>query len=116
MDELQALAEEQRNAGMLLDDGAPIKLNVELRTTASKAEAPGETKVAAFAQDDEEEGYKKRKAPLVKLDFSATEGEKAKELLEKIKSNLSSEKDVLFKTRVRWDGISDVRPPFFSLI
>ncbi|KLO06972.1 hypothetical protein SCHPADRAFT_909891 [Schizopora paradoxa] len=107
MDELQALAEEQRNAGMLLDDGAPIKLNMNLAPAAPKTEATAETKVAAFAQDDEEEGYKKRKVPLVKLDFSATEGEKAKELLEKIKNNLSSEKDVLFKTKVRWDGISD---------
>lgn len=109
MDELQALAEEQRNAGMLLDDGAPIKLNVMLQNSAPKTEAAAESKVAAFAQDDEEEGYKKRKVPLVKLDFSATEGEKAKELLEKIKTNLSTEKDVLFKSKVRWDGISDVR-------
>ena len=30
MDDMQALAEEQRKAGMLLDDGAPLKLNVAL--------------------------------------------------------------------------------------
>ena len=30
MDEMQALAEEQRKAGLLLDDGAPVRLNVAL--------------------------------------------------------------------------------------
>src|SRR6202030_1279711 len=35
MDEMQALADEQRKAGLLLEDGAPVKLNVSL------APAPG---------------------------------------------------------------------------
>ena len=115
MEDLQALADEQRKAGMLLDDGAPVRLNVSLQAavTASGQEAP--TKAAASAvfasQEEEEEELKKRKAPLVKLDFSAVDGEKAKEQLEKIRQSVAKEeKDVLFKSKVRWDGITDVSP------
>ncbi|KAH8104938.1 hypothetical protein DFH11DRAFT_1646152 [Phellopilus nigrolimitatus] len=108
MDEMQALADEQRKAGMLLDDGAPVKLNVSLQTAAAqKAEPSTETKAAVFTHDEEDEGFKKRKAPLVKLDFSVAEGEKAKERLEKIRENVAKDKDVLFKAKVRWDGVSD---------
>jgi len=39
MDEMQALAEEQRKAGLLLDDGAPVKLNVSLPVPAKAKEA-----------------------------------------------------------------------------
>ncbi|KAL5501860.1 hypothetical protein ACEPAH_9121 [Sanghuangporus vaninii] len=111
MDEMQALQDEQRKAGMLLDDGAPVKLNVSLQpTNAQKAEAaeskPGAA--AAFAaQEEEEEEFKKRKVPLVKLDFSVAEGEKAKERLEKIRVNVPRDKETLFKSKVRWDGITD---------
>lgn len=109
MDEMQALAEEQRKAGMLLDDGAPVKLNVSLQAAAQKQE-PTETKATAvFVQDEEEEGFKKRRVPLVKLDFSVAEGEKAKERLEKIRDNVPSDKESLFKAKVRWDGITDVK-------
>lgn len=113
MDELQALAEEQRKAGMLLDDGAPVKLNVSLQHAAQKAEKGegAETKVAAFAQDEEEEGFKKRKVPLVKLDFSVAEGDKARERLEKIRESVPKEKDALFKAKVRWDALTDVSFP-----
>ncbi|KAI5123087.1 hypothetical protein M0805_001443 [Coniferiporia weirii] len=110
MDEMQALADEQRKAGMLLDDGAPVKLNVLLQAAAPpKAELTAEAKsaAAAFAQDEEEEGFKKRKVPLVKLDFSVAEGEKAKERLEKIRGSVPTDKDVLFKSKVRWDGLTD---------
>lgn len=106
MDELQALAEEQRKAGMLLDDGAPVRLNVSMNAT-TKPEA-SETKAIVFAHDEEEEGFKKRKVPLVKLDFSAAEGEKAKERLEKIKESVPHDKEVLFKAKIRWDGVTEV--------
>lgn len=113
MDEMQALAEEQRKAGMLLDEGVPVKLNVSLQPShAQKTEQPSESKVgaaAAFAaQEEEEEGYKKRKVPLVKLDFSLAEGEKAKERLLKIRENVPRDKEALFKAKVRWDGLTDV--------
>ena len=107
MDELQALAEEQRKAGMLLDDGAPVKLNVSMNAIAAKPET-SETKAIVFAQEEEEEGFKKRKVPLVKLDFGVAEGEKAKERLEKIRESVPHDKDALFKAKVRWDGVTDV--------
>lgn len=111
MEDMQALAEEQRKAGMLLDDGAPVKLNVSLNPAPSKTEpAPKEAKTAVFGQEEEEEegGGKKRKAPLVKLDFGAAEGEKAKERLEMIKQSVPQDKEALFKAKVRWDGLNDV--------
>lgn len=108
MDEMQALVEEQRKAGLLLDDGAPVKLNVSIvpvpKDTSSKE------KTTVFGQEDEEDdGIKKRKAPLVKLDFSVAEtGEQTKERLERIKLSVPSDKETLFKAKVRWDGLSDV--------
>jgi RNA-binding protein 25 len=109
MDEMQALAEEQRKAGLLLDDGAPVRLNVSLPTT-SKAESAAKEKATVFGQEeDEEEGIKKRKTPLVKLDFSAAEStEKARETLERIKLSVPRDKETLFRAKVRWDGVTDV--------
>ncbi|KAI5988335.1 hypothetical protein EDD15DRAFT_2289090 [Pisolithus albus] len=111
MEDMQALAEEQRKAGMLLDDGAPVKLHVSLNPAPVKSEpSQKEAKAAVFGQEEEEEegGIKKRKAPLVKLDFSAAEGEKAKERLETIKQSVPHDKETLFKAKVRWDGLTDM--------
>ncbi|KIP05200.1 hypothetical protein PHLGIDRAFT_120040 [Phlebiopsis gigantea 11061_1 CR5-6] len=108
MDEMQALQEEQRKAGMLLEDGAPVKLNVTLAPAAPKGEAAAKEKVTVvFGQDDEEdEGIRKRKAPPPQLDL-AESGEKAKERLEKIKTTVPTDKETLFKSKVRWDGVTD---------
>ena len=112
MDEMQALAEEQRKAGLLLDDGAPVRLNVSIAgPTAKEKEPPAKEKSTVFAHDEEEEdGAKKRRAPLVKLDFSAAESrEQVKERLERIRRSVPHDKESLFKAKVRWDGLSDVR-------
>lgn len=113
MDEMQALAEEQRKAGMLLDDGAPVKLNVSLAPGPAAPKTEGADKSAAktvFGQEDEEENVaRRRKVPLVKLDFSAAnDNEKAKERLERIKASVPKDKETLFKAKVRWDGVTDV--------
>lgn len=110
MDEMQALAEEQRKAGLLLDDGAPVKLNVSIAVGSSKEPTAAKDKATVFGQEDEEDdGVKKRKAPLVKLDFSVAEsGEQTKERLERIRTSVPTDKDTLFKAKVRWDGLSDV--------
>ncbi|KAG5645456.1 hypothetical protein DXG03_006001 [Asterophora parasitica] len=109
MDEMQALAEEQRKAGLLLDDGAPVKLNVSIATAPSK-EPAAKDKAAVFGQEEEEEdAAKKRKVPLVKLDFSVAEsGEQTKERLERIRVSVPTDKETLFKAKVRWDGLSDI--------
>ena len=110
MDEMQALHEEQRKAGMLLEDGAAVKLNVSLASAAPKTEIPTKEKASiVFGQEDEEEeGIRKRKVVLPKLDL-AEGGEKAKERLEKIKASVPTDREVLFKAKVRWDGLTDVR-------
>ncbi|KAF8955267.1 hypothetical protein BDZ97DRAFT_1927007 [Flammula alnicola] len=110
MDEMQALAEEQRKAGLLLDDGAPVRLNVSIAgPTAKEKEPPAKEKTTVFAHDEEEEdGIKKRRAPLVKLDFSVAEtGEQTKERLERIRQSVPHDKETLFKSKVRWDGLTD---------
>lgn len=113
MDEMQALAEEQRKAGLLLDDGAPVRLNVSIAGPTTKEGQPtgGKEKAAVFTQDDEEEdGIKKRRVPLVKLDFSVAEsGEQTRERLERIRQSVPHDKETLFKAKVRWDGLTDVR-------
>ncbi|KAG6810114.1 hypothetical protein H0H92_013256 [Tricholoma furcatifolium] len=109
MDEMQALVEEQRKAGLLLDDGAPVKLNVSLTAAQQKEAAPKEKATVFGQEEDEEEATKKRKAPLVKLDFSVAESsEQMKERLERIRQSVPNDKDTLFKSKVRWDGLSDV--------
>jgi RNA-binding protein 25 len=110
MDEMQALADEQRKAGLLLDDGAPVRLNVSMPAPSRAAEPGTKEKATVFGQEeDEEDDIKKRKTPLVKLDFSAAEGgEKAKERLERIRLSVPNDKETLFKAKVRWDGLTDV--------
>lgn len=116
MDEMQALAEEQRKAGMLLDDGAPVKLNVSLAPAApARGEGAGaKEKAMVFGnEEDEEDAIRKRKVPLVKLDFSAAnDGEKAKERLEKLRASVPRDRETLFKAKVRWDGVTDVSAVF----
>jgi RNA-binding protein 25 len=115
MDELQALAEEQRKAGMLLDDGAPVRLNVSLAPSAPKADASSSkdkaTAPAVFgAEEEEEEATRKRKVPLQMLDFSAAnDSEKAKERLEHIRDSVPNEREMLFRAKVRWDAVTEVR-------
>ncbi|PSS34090.1 hypothetical protein PHLCEN_2v1884 [Hermanssonia centrifuga] len=108
MDEMQALQDEQRKAGMLLDDGAPVKLNVSLAPVVPKMENTSKEKAAIgfSTEEEEEEAMKKRKVPLPKLDL-AEGGEKAKERLEKIRASVPSDKETLFKAKVRWDGVTD---------
>jgi RNA-binding protein 25 len=111
MEDMQALQDEQRKAGMLLDDGAPVKLNVSLAPAApakTTEPAAAAAKVVFTADEEEEEAARRRKVPLVKLDFSAAAGgEKALERLEKIKEMVPRDKETLFKAKVRWDGLSD---------
>ena len=119
MDEMQALAEEQRKAGLLLDDGAPVRLNVSIAApTAKEKDMHGKEKATVFAHDDEEEDQiNKRRVPLVKLDFSVAEsGEQTKERLERIRQSVPHDKETLFKAKVRWDGLTDVPPFFYSCV
>lgn len=109
MEEMQSLIEEQRNAGMLLDDGAPLKLSVGPVKPKVEPMEIAKTKVA-LGGDEEEEVTKKRRALPVKLDFSMLNDEqKMKERLQEIRAALPKESAPLFKARVRWDALDDVR-------
>ncbi|TEB39968.1 hypothetical protein FA13DRAFT_1760732 [Coprinellus micaceus] len=110
MDEMQSLAEEQRKAGMLLDDGAPVRLNVSIAapTAGGKDGAEKSKTNAVFVEEEEEDALNKRKAPLVKLDFSVAESsEQIQERLLRIRDSVPHEADPLFKSKVRWDALSD---------
>ncbi|KAJ7096713.1 hypothetical protein B0H15DRAFT_902941 [Mycena belliarum] len=111
MGEMQALAEEQRRAGLLLDDGAPLRLNVSLPLPgkAGVEKKSGAVEGVFGAEEDEEEQARKRKVPLVKLDFSATEAgpEAERARLEGMKADVPKEREALFKAKVRWDGMTD---------
>lgn len=111
MVEMQSLQEEQRKAGMLLDDGAPVKLSMSLNIAPAAGQAvKTEPKKVVLGQEDEEENTKKKKMTLTKLEFSFSETgtEKIKERLATIKGLVPKDKEVLFKAKVRWDGMSDV--------
>ena len=52
MDEMQALAEEQRKAGMLLDDGAPVKLVKAIRYVLLARQTKVERRSASFVRSE----------------------------------------------------------------
>lgn len=124
MEDMRALQEEQRKAGLLLDDGAPVRLNVSLAPAGTKGEAaptvPGSISGAAhppvFGQgdDDEEElNARKRRQNLSKVDFAPTDSsEKVQQRLEKIKASIPRDKETLFKVKVRFDAVNEVRGIF----
>jgi RNA-binding protein 25 len=117
MEEMQSLADEQRKAGLLLDDGAPVRLTVSMPVMSKTEQSSAGSKAVFGQEEDEDEGIKKRKTPLVKLDFSAAEStEKAKETLERIAQSVPHDKETLFKAKVRWDGLTDVSQFCLSLL
>ncbi|KAJ7089706.1 hypothetical protein B0H15DRAFT_838857 [Mycena belliarum] len=111
MGEMQALAEEQRRAGLLLDDGAPVRLSVSMQLTgrAEEKKTSGTVEGVFGAEEDEEDAARKRKVPLVKLDFSAAEAgpEAERARLEGMRGDVPKERESLYKAKVRWDGMTD---------
>ncbi|PVF98479.1 hypothetical protein CPB86DRAFT_797284 [Serendipita vermifera] len=112
MEEMRATQEEQKRAGLLVDDAAPIKLNVlaskPLANTAvssTQGTAP-EPRVVFGPEDEEDVVVKKKRVPLVELDF-IVDGEKAKEKLENLRTQVTRDKDALWKAKIRWEAISD---------
>lgn len=120
MAEMQSLAEEQRKAGLLLDDGAPVKLSIsavghgsgtkdgDARTGSAAVANKPKPPAGVFGIEDEDEGVQKRKAPLVKIDFGGVEAAGRQERLDKLKASVKKDKESLFKMKIRWDAINDV--------
>ena len=79
--------------------------------TRGRVESADDLREMPMFNDDEEDedGAKKRKVPLVKLDFStANSEEKTRERLGRIRESVPHDRETLFKAKVRWDGLSDV--------
>ncbi|QRV78825.1 RNA recognition motif protein [Ceratobasidium sp. AG-Ba] len=112
MDELRALAEEQRKAGLLLDDGAPVQLAIsaikkEEKKEEKPAPKPVAPKVVFGAEDDEDLGARRRRGQLVKLDFEAAEKERIVERLHKVRDSVPKNAEALWKAKVKWDALTD---------
>lgn len=77
--ELRALADEQRKAGLLLDDANPVRLASSAIEKGENEEKPVQKaapKVVFGVEDEEELGLKRRRGRLIKLDFKAVERER----------------------------------------
>ena len=112
MEQIRAAQEEQKKAGLLVDDAAPIRLNVALATKPAQVAAAAQSTPAkprvVFGQEEEDEiVVKKKRMPMVELDLFV-DGEKAKEKLESIRKQVPKEKDALWKAKIRWEAVSDV--------
>lgn len=123
MEDMRALQEEQRKAGLLLDDGAPVRLNVSLAGGGTKSETTPAVSGATsgvtapvlplvFGQGDEEEeelNARRRRQNLSKVDFAPTDStEKVQQRLEKIRASIPKDKETLWKVKVRFDAVNEV--------
>lgn len=110
---MEELAQQQKAAGILTDEVAPVKLSIG--HAPPKPSAVGtERRGVAFDEEEEDEGKKKR--VLVKLDplegLQGLEREaKRRGLLTKIAKGVPKEgdKDAIFGAAVVWSAINEVR-------
>jgi len=108
MEAIRATQEEQKKAGLLVDDTAPLKISVQVAPSkASEKKAEDGPKVVFGQEEDDDTVVKKRRGPLIELDF-AMDKEQAAEKLENIRTLVTKDKDTLWKAKVRWEAISDV--------
>ena len=107
METIRATQEEQKKAGLLVDDTAPLKISVQVATSKPEKKVEDAPKVVFGQEEDDETVIKKRRVPLIELDF-AMDKEKAAEKLESIRTQVTKDKDTLWKAKVRWEAISDV--------
>lgn len=113
MEEIRATQEEQKRAGLLVNDAAPVVVKLHGAKLIPVGGAHGaagpttDTRVDFGQEEEEEMTVKKKRAPLVELDF-IVDGEKAQEKLEMLRKQVTKDKDVLWKAKIRWEAISDV--------
>ena len=108
MEAIRATQEEQKKAGLLVDDTAPLKISVQVAMSKPNEKKVEDTPKVVFGQEEDEDTLvKKRRGPLIELDF-AMDKEKAAEKLENIRTQVTREKDTLWRAKVRWEAISDV--------
>ncbi|KZT51546.1 hypothetical protein CALCODRAFT_442919 [Calocera cornea HHB12733] len=110
MEDLASLMDEQRKAGLLLDDTQPLKLSITANApkVEERKEAKPEPRKVVMEEDEDEDTSKKR-GGLVKLDFDAmSRGGKRVEKLETLKARvLAMDMDEILKTKLNWLALSD---------
>lgn len=112
MEAIRATQEEQKKAGLLIDDTAPLKISVQVATSKPAEKKVEDAPKVVFGQEEDEDTVvKKRRGPLIELDF-AMDKERAAEKLESIRTQVTKDKDTLWKAKVRWEAISDVSSEF----
>jgi hypothetical protein len=123
MEEMAQLEQEQKKAGLLTEDAAPIRLNIAAAAVpvVTKKVEEAETvkpkpKIAFEGDEDEENEANKKKRTLVKLEYGGdglTDAEKIAKrnakLLE-IKGEIPKDRRRLWATNIEWAAISEVRP------
>jgi len=104
------LADEQRKAGLLLDDTVHLKLSIAATApkVEVKTEAKPEPRKLVMEEDEEDDGGRKKRG-LVKLDFDAMgRGGKRVEKLETLKGRvLSMDADSILKAKLNWLALND---------
>lgn len=122
------LGEKQKQAGLLTEDAAPIKLNInppifpeikkeEKPTIEISKVRPG---ITFEAEEEEEDPAKKKRRTLVKLEYEGdglSEAEKVAKrnakLLE-IRAQVSGERKRLWVLNIEWAAINEVCPLLLS--
>lgn len=119
MAELASLEEKQRQAGLLADDAAPVKLAIAAQAVAEPKETkPTATQlnprptIALGDEDDDANAQRKRRA-LVKLDYEkgldeAEEVAKTRARLLDISKNLPRSVGSIFDSVIEWSAVQAV--------
>lgn len=119
MAEMVTLEEKQRQAGLLAEDAAPVKLAIVTDAVAEPKEEkaaslqPHRRPAMALGDDEDDAGIQKRKRALVKLEYEqeldeAEEQARRKSRLVEISRQVPSSKHSVFDSQVEWDMLSHV--------
>lgn len=137
MEEMERMEVEQKQRGLLTEDAAPIKLDLNVRPPTAPADvkpaapvpsaAPSRPAPVAFEEDDDEEvaADKRKHRTFVKLEYDEsalakmTDAERAAitnaQLLD-VRKQIPRDKRTLWGLSLDWDAINEVRQIHHSLL
>ncbi|CAE7146992.1 unnamed protein product, partial [Rhizoctonia solani] len=97
---------QQRKAGLLLDDDAPVRLAISAVEKKEEEERKPVVVKPVFGQEEEEEtAGRRRRGNLVKLDFEAAERERIVERLHRARDSMLKSQDTLWRVKAKWDAV-----------
>lgn len=110
MEDLASIMDEQRKAGLLIEEAQPLKLSIT--ATAPKVEEKKEAKVEhkkVVMEEDEDDETSRKRSGLVKLDFDAmSRGGKRVEKMETLKGRvMAMDAGEILKTKLNWLALND---------